>query len=110
MAKLLLHHHNDCPRCPIVGAEDIPSEEYYELLSLRFSLRIAQELSKTHDLIRVEPAALERWLEHARIDEHPIDRSPPNPGHGIMVTLPPRLRNATDRRQPPRRPRPARQQ
>jgi len=49
MAKLLLHHHNDCPRCPIVGAEDIPSEEYYELLSLRFSLRIAQELSKTHE-------------------------------------------------------------
>lgn len=50
------------------------------MLSLRFSLRIAQELSKTHDLIRVEPAALERWLEHARIDEHHIDHIPPNPG------------------------------
>jgi len=80
------------------------------LLSLRISLRIAQELSKTHDLIRVEPAVLERWLERARIDEHPIDRIPPNPGHGIMVALPPRLRNATDRRQPPRRPRLARRQ
>ena len=58
MVKLLFHRHNDCPRCPVVGSEDIPGEEYYELHSLRFSLRIAQELAKAHDFIRIEPAAL----------------------------------------------------
>jgi hypothetical protein len=25
-------HHNNCPRCPIIGAEDIPGDEFYEIL------------------------------------------------------------------------------
>jgi hypothetical protein len=88
MANLRFRHHNNCPRCPVIGAEDIPGEEYYEILALRFSIRIALELSRRHDLIRVEPIDLARWLEHARILDSHVDHVPLNSGHGIMVTLP----------------------
>jgi hypothetical protein len=89
MAKPFLRHHNNCPRCPVIGAEDIPDEEYYELLSLRFSIRIAHELSSKHNLTRVDPADLAQWrFEHARILESHVDHIPRDSGHGIMVTLP----------------------
>jgi hypothetical protein len=88
MANLRFRHHNNCPRCPVIGAEDIPGEEYYEILALRFSIRIALELSSRLDLIRVEPIDLARWLEHARILDSHVDHVPLNSGHGIMVTLP----------------------
>lgn len=88
MRKLRLAHHNKCPRCPVVGAEEIPGDEFYELLSLRFNIRLARELTRGHDLLRVEPADLERWLERARIDPAHVDHVPPNSGPGIMVTLP----------------------
>jgi len=89
MAKPFLRHHNNCSRCPVIGAEDILGEEYYELLSRRFSIRIARELSSGHDLIRIEPVALIRWLEHARIVDGHVDHVPADFAHGIMVTLPP---------------------
>ena len=76
------------PVVPSSEPKNIPGEEHFEFLSLGFSLRIAQELAKAHDLIRVEPAAVKRWLEHARIDEHPIDHIPPSSGHSIMASLP----------------------
>ena len=88
MRKLRLAHHNNCPRCPVIGAEDIPGDEFYELLWLRFNIRIAEELSRGHDVKRVESAVLERWLQHARIDVAHIDHIPSNSGPGIMVTLP----------------------
>ena len=88
MPNLKLRHHNNCPRCPVIGAEDILGEEYYEIFSLRFSIRIARELSSGHDLLRVEPPALARWLEHVRLLDSHIDHIPLNSGHGIMVTLP----------------------
>jgi hypothetical protein len=86
MANLMFRHHNNCPLCPVIGA--IPGEEYYELLALRFNIRIACELSRGHDLIRVEPIDLAKWLEHARILDSHVDHVPLNSGHGIMVTLP----------------------
>jgi hypothetical protein len=89
MTKPFLRHHNNCPRCPAIGAEDIPGEEYYELLSLRFSIPIAQKLSSKHALIRLDPAALALWwFEHARIFDSHVDHVPPDSGNGIMVTLP----------------------
>jgi len=30
MRSLPFRHHNNCPRCPVIGAEDIPGEEFYE--------------------------------------------------------------------------------
>jgi hypothetical protein len=88
MANLRFRHHNNCPRCPVIGAEDVPGEEYYDILALRFSVRIARELASKHDLIRVEPIVLVRWLEHVRILDGHVDHVPANSGHGIMVTLP----------------------
>jgi hypothetical protein len=83
MSSLRLSHHNDCPRCPVIGAEDIPGEEYYQILSLRFNVTLAKELFARHDLTRVEPSALSRWLEHARILESHVWHLPVNAGHGI---------------------------
>ena len=88
MRKFRLAHHNNCPRCPVIGAEDIPRDEYYNLLSLRFDIRVARELSLGHDLMRVESSVLERWLEHARIDPSHVNHVPANGDPGIMVTLP----------------------
>jgi hypothetical protein len=88
MSSLRLRHHNNCPRCPVIGAENIPGEEYFEILSLRFHIGIARKLAVKHDLIRVKPLALARWIEHARILESHIWHLPANAGHGIMVTLP----------------------
>ena len=88
MPSLRLRHHNDCPRCPVIGAEDIPGEEYYQILSLRFNVTLAKKLSARHDLTRVEPSALSRWREHAPILESHVWHLPLNAGHGIMVTLP----------------------
>jgi len=88
MPNLRLRHHNNCPRCPVIGAEDITGEEFYEILSLRFSIRVARELSSGHDLLRVEPIVLAKWLEHVRLLDSHINHIPLNSGHGVMVTLP----------------------
>jgi hypothetical protein len=88
MSSLRLRHHNNCPRCPVIGAEDIPGEEYFEILSLRFNIGVARKLSARHDLTRVEPPAIARWLEQVRILESHIWHLPANAGHGIMVSLP----------------------
>jgi len=88
MRSLPFHHHNNCPRCPVVGAEDTPGDEFYEILSLRFNIRIARELCRDHVRHLVNPAPLERWLEHARIDWEHVDHLPPGLGPGIMATLP----------------------
>ena len=88
MSSLRLRHHNNCPRCPVIGAEDIPNEEYFEILSLRFNIGVARKLAARHDLTRVAPLAMARWLEHARILESHVWHLPSNAGHGIMVTLP----------------------
>jgi hypothetical protein len=88
MPSLRLRHYNDCPRCPVIGTEDIPGEEHYQILSLRFNVSLAKKLSVSHDLTRVEPSALSRWLEHVRILESHVWHLPANAGHGIMVTLP----------------------
>jgi len=88
MPNRRLRHHNNCPRCPVLGAEGMPGEEYYEILALRFSVRIARELSRGHDLIRVEPLVLAKWLKHARVLDSHVDHVSLDSGHGIMVTLP----------------------
>ncbi len=49
MRRLLFAHHNNCPRCPVIGAEDIPGEEYFEILALRFSIRVAQQIARGID-------------------------------------------------------------
>lgn len=88
MRRPRLAHHNNCRRCPVIGAEAIPGDEFYELFWLKFNVRIAKEMSLGHKLRRVEADTLKRWLEHTRIDTAHIDHIPPNSGPGIMVTLP----------------------
>jgi hypothetical protein len=88
MRSLPLRHHNNCPRCPVIGAEDIPGDEFYEILSLRFNIRNARELCRGHVPHVVNRRPLERWLEHARIDWEHVDHLPPTLGPGIMTTLP----------------------
>lgn len=81
-------HHNNCIRCPIIGAEGMPGEEVYQLLSLRFKIDAAKELARGHLPHRVERAVLERWLEHAKIDPCHVQHLPADLGPGIEVTLP----------------------
>jgi hypothetical protein len=88
MRNLPSRHHNNCPRCPVIGAEDIPGGEFYEILSLRFNVRIARELCRGRAPHLVNRRPLERWLEHARIDWEHVDHLPPTLGPGIMATLP----------------------
>lgn len=80
MRGLRLAHHNNCPRCPIIGAEDIPGEEFFEFRSLRFNLQIARKLAT--------PASLASWLEHIYIDQRHIGHLPAELGPGLMVTFP----------------------
>lgn len=88
MRGLRFAQHNNCPRCPIIGAEDIPGEEFFDFRSLRFNLQIARKLVTPAMLHRVDPAGLASWLEHVYIDERHIDHLPAELGPGLMVTFP----------------------
>ena len=81
-------HQNTCGLCAAVGINRPLAGQVYKLLSLHFSIPIAERLSRYHDLIRVEPKGLQTWLEHATIDNNHINHIPPDIEHGIMVTLP----------------------
>lgn len=85
---LMFAHHNNCSRCPVIGAEDVDSDEYYHLLSLRFSIRIAKQIALRHEPVLVEFRSLETWLRNTRIDREHIGHVPLNAGPGIQVTLP----------------------
>lgn len=88
MAPTRFRHLNNCPRCPVLGAEDHPGVEYFQALSLRFHVPIARELCRESMLHRVEPTALKSWLEGVHILPAHLYHLPPSPGPGIMVTLP----------------------
>ncbi len=88
MHSLHVRHHNNCPRCPIIGDENIAEDKFYEILSLRFNIRIARELCRSHVAHFVNRRPLERWLEHARIDWDHVDHLPPVLDPGIVATLP----------------------
>lgn len=88
MGTLHFRHHNNCPRCPVIGAEDIPGEEFFELRSLRFNLQIARGLCRASMLHRVDHRALREWLGHVHLTERHIDHLPQDLGPGLMVTLP----------------------
>jgi hypothetical protein len=88
MRGLRFAHHNNCPRCPTIGAEDIPGDEFFEFRSLRFNLQVARKLATPSMLHRVDPAGLTTWLEHVNIDQRHIDHLPAAPGPGLMVTFP----------------------
>ena len=91
MAPTRFHHLNNCPRCPVLGAEDIPGVEYFQALSLRFNVAIAREFCRKSMLHRVERPALKSWLEGVDILPTRLYHLPPNLGPGIMVTLPSEL-------------------
>lgn len=88
MHSLHIRHNNNCPRFPIIGDENIAKDEFYEILALRFNIRIARDLCRSHVPHVVKRRPLERWLEHARIDWDHVDHLPPGLDPGIMVTLP----------------------
>ena len=81
-------HENGCPLCPVIGSDSNKAGQVYRLLSLHLSISIAERMSRSHDLIRVEPSTLREWLRYVRIDQRHIDHIPPDKQHGIMVTLP----------------------
>ncbi|WP_158792754.1 hypothetical protein [Granulicella sp. L60] len=88
MSRPFSRYHNNCPRCPVLGAEDIPSDEYYNLKWMRLNINIAREMVNGRTPVRVEPGALKRWLEHTRIDPQHVTHVPLNVGPGLKVTLP----------------------
>lgn len=87
MAKLQFAHHNNCPRCPIIGAEDITGEEFFELWDLRFSIAVARKLAVGKPLVSADSSTVEHWLGWASVDKRHLDHVP-NKGFGIVVTLP----------------------
>lgn len=88
MPGLRFAHHNNCPRCPVIGAEDISGEEFFDFRALRFRLQAARELVQPSMLHRVDPAGLASWLEHVFINPRHVDHLPTELGPGIMVTFP----------------------
>lgn len=96
MRGLRLAHHNDCPRCPIIGAEDIPGEEFFEFRSLRFNLQVARKLATLPMLHRVDPVGLASWLDRVYIDQRHLDHLPADLAPGLMITFPAGAWQATD--------------
>ena len=45
-------HENGCPFCPVIGSKPRQADQVYRLLSLQFSILIAEVMSRNHDLIR----------------------------------------------------------
>jgi hypothetical protein len=88
MRALSFAHHNNCLRCPIIGAEDIPGEEYVELWGMRFSITIARKIASGHALISATPNNFEQWLSWTHIDKQHLNHVPTNKGFGIVITLP----------------------
>jgi hypothetical protein len=88
MGVLRFRHYHNCVRCPVIGAEDIPGEEFFDLRSLRFNLQFARELCRPSMLHRVDHSALREWLDHVRLTESHIDHLPRDLGPGLMATLP----------------------
>lgn len=88
MPGLRFAHYNNCSRCPVIGAEDIPGEEFFEFRALRFNLQIARRLTTLAMLHRVDRKGLAEWLEHVFLDLRHIDHLPAELGPGLMVTLP----------------------
>jgi len=81
-------HQNNCSRCPALGAQTAPGDEFCEILSLRFNIQIARELCHGHVPHLVNRRSLEQWLEHGRIDWEHVDHLPISLGPGVMATLP----------------------
>jgi len=86
MAHLRFRHHNNCPRCPLIGAESIPGNEFYEILSLRFNIRIAQDLCRGQvpHLVNRQPTILATSVRvganlHPRASFHPSKRERTQP-------------------------------
>ncbi len=88
MASLYLRRHNDCSRCPVIGAEDIPGVEYFNLKWMRFSIRIAREIAFGRTPVLVEPTTLKQWLQNVRIDPEHVGHVPLNVGPGVKITFP----------------------
>ncbi len=88
MPKPRFAHHNNCPRCPIIGAEDIPGDEDFELWGMRFSIAIARKIAAGHPLIPATPENFLQWLGWAHIEKQHLDHVPTNQGFGVVITLP----------------------
>lgn len=88
MPGLRLAHYNNCSRCPVIGAEDIPGEEFFEFRAVRFNLQIARRLTAPSMLHRVDRKGLAEWLEHVVLNPRHVDHLPAELGPGLMVTLP----------------------
>jgi hypothetical protein len=88
MPGLRFAHHNSCPRCPVIGAEDISGEKFFEFRALRFSLQAVRELVKPSMLHRIDNVGLAAWLEHVFINPRHVDHLPSELGPGLMVTFP----------------------
>lgn len=89
MPGLRFAHRNSCPHCPMIGAEDIPGEEFFEFRALRFSLQAACELVKPSMLHRVDHAGLASWLEHVfyQSSSRRSSSAEPGPGTEFLVYL-----------------------
>lgn len=88
MRSLEIIHQNNCPRCPIIGGNDVEADRYHQLLSLRFDIRLAHQLCRSHLAVRQDRRAVARWLAQIGIDENHVGHLPDNLGPGIIVTLP----------------------
>ncbi len=88
MPKPRFAHHNNCPRCPIIGAESIPGEEYFDIWGMRFSIAVARKIAAGHPLIGATADNFEQWLGWAHIETPHLDHVPTNKRFGIVITLP----------------------
>lgn len=88
MQTLMLHHHNNCPLCPFIGAENEPVRTFFRLGLLNFDLRLARRMWWRSRLAAIHPGEVMQWLEFAHLDPDHVDHLPDALGPGWMVTLP----------------------
>jgi hypothetical protein len=81
-------HHNNCPNCPIVGAEDIAGDERFRFLALEVDVAKAKQLVQGRPTMLLSVEFLRKVQSMVRINPNHLDHIPNYTEPGILMHLP----------------------
>jgi hypothetical protein len=89
-AEMRFKHHNDCPCCPIIGAEDIDGDEHYRFLALDIDVSKARKLTAGRETCLLSKDQIRAALTFNRINDAHLDHLPLSmiEQPGIVAKLP----------------------
>ena len=88
-----LVHVNNCPNCPVLGAEDIPGQEEFHFMALHFDIAKARKLVAKRAPVELPKSYAAQVHTWCRINEAHLDHIPNPSEPGILVRLPQKLGN-----------------